>query len=79
MNYKIFLALFLTSFSINAQITEPQLDELVNNTLKTFNVPGIAVAIIKDGKIVVSKGYGIANIKTQKKVDGNTRRKNCIF
>lgn len=72
MNYKFFLAFFLTSFSINAQITEPQLDELVNSTLKTFNVPGIAVAIIKDGKIVVSKGYGIANIKTQKKVDGNT-------
>lgn len=72
MNYKFLIALLLTSFSINAQITEPQLDELVEKTLKTFNVPGIAVAIIKDGKVVISKGYGVANIKTQQKVDGNT-------
>lgn len=72
MNYKFLIALLLTSFSINAQITEPQLDELVEKTLKTFNVPGIAVAIIKDGKVVISKGYGVSNIKTHQKVDGNT-------
>ena len=69
----LFAALLLSSINLTfAQISEPQLDQLVNNTLKTFNVPGIAVAIIKDGKVVISKGYGIANIKTQKKVDGNT-------
>jgi len=65
------IALFATSFAI-AQITEPQLDQLVEKTLTTFNVPGIAVAIIKDGKIVISKGYGVSNIKTKQKVDGNT-------
>ncbi|MBL7885623.1 MAG: serine hydrolase [Flavobacterium sp.] len=54
------------------QITENQLDELVEKTRATFNVPGIAVAIIKDGKIVLSKGYGVTNIQTQQKVDGNT-------
>lgn len=69
----LFTIVLVSSLNLTfAQISEPQLDELVNNTLKTFNVPGIAVAIIKDGKVVVSKGYGIANIKTQKKVDGNT-------
>ncbi len=55
-----------------SQISEPELDQLVEKTRNTFNVPGIAVAIIKDGKIVVSKGYGVSNIKTQQKVDGNT-------
>ena len=69
MNYKIFLAFLLTSISLNAQITEPELDALVEKTLTTFNVPGIAVAIVKDGKVVISKGYGVANIKTKKKVD----------
>ncbi|WP_298116802.1 serine hydrolase [Flavobacterium sp.] len=72
MNYKIILVFLLTSLSLNAQITEPQLDSLVEKTLTTFNVPGIAVAIVKDGKVVISKGYGVANIKTKKKVDGNT-------
>ena len=55
-----------------AQITESQLDQLVEKTQATFNVPGIAVAIIKDGKIVISKGYGVTNINTKQKVDGNT-------
>jgi CubicO group peptidase (beta-lactamase class C family) len=31
-------------------------DALVNKTLTAFNVP--AVAIIKDGKVVLAKGYG---------------------
>jgi CubicO group peptidase (beta-lactamase class C family) len=40
------------------QITEPQVDALVNKTLTAFNVPGIAVAIIKRRKVVLAKGYG---------------------
>lgn len=72
MNYKLLFALLITTLSLNAQITEAKLDDLVNRTMKTFNVPGIAVAIVKDGKVVISKGYGVTNIKTQQKVDGNT-------
>ena len=35
-------------------------------------MPGIAVGIVKDGKLVLAKGYGVANIKTQQKMDANT-------
>ena len=73
MNYKLIIALLiLLCFDANAQITEPQLDQLVENTLKSFNVPGIAVAIVKDGKIVLAKGYGVKSILTKEKVDANT-------
>lgn len=71
---KIFFASILLgsiTFSF-AQISESKLDDVVSRSMKTFNVPGIAVAIIKDGKVVISKGYGVSNIKTQQKVDGNT-------
>jgi CubicO group peptidase (beta-lactamase class C family) len=64
-------SLICSTFSF-AQITEAQLDKLVEKTQTTFNVPGIAVAIIKDGKVLISKGYGVTNITTQQKVDGNT-------
>ena len=71
---KIFLAsLFIGSITFSfAQIAESKLDDVVARTMKTFNVPGIAVAIIKDGKVVISKGYGVSSIKSQQKVDGNT-------
>ncbi|MES2544322.1 MAG: serine hydrolase [Bacteroidota bacterium] len=59
----------LTSF---AQISEKQIDELVEKTLTSFNVPGIAVAVVKDGKIIHSKGYGVKSILTKEKVDANT-------
>ncbi len=72
MNFKLSLLLVLTSFSISAQITESEVDALVEKTLKTFDVPGIAVGIVKDGKLVLAKGYGVTNIKTGRKVDVNT-------
>lgn len=73
MKSKLFvtIAILSTTFSF-AQITEPQVDALVKNTLTAFNVPGIAVAIVKDGKIVLAKGYGVKSIATQEKVDANT-------
>jgi CubicO group peptidase (beta-lactamase class C family) len=59
--------------NVNAQaITSKQIDSLTNLVLKTFNVPGIAVGVVKDGKLIHAKGYGVANIKTGKKVDENT-------
>ena len=72
MKYSILLALLLSTFISIAQITEKEVDVLVENTMKAFNVPGIAVGIIKDGKLVLAKGYGVSNINTNQKVDANT-------
>lgn len=71
--FKISL-LVLLGFSIHsfAQISDQEVDNVVNRALTAFNVPGIAVAIVKDGKVILSKGYGIKSIQTNEKVDGNT-------
>ncbi len=53
-------------------ISAKQIDSLTELVLKTFNVPGIAVGVVKDGKLIHAKGYGIANLSTGKKVDENT-------
>jgi CubicO group peptidase (beta-lactamase class C family) len=59
-NLKLLFFTFILSafsFTIFAQpITSPQIDALVERTLKTFDVPGIAVAVVKDGKIIQEKG-----------------------
>lgn len=67
----MFLLLLVSSISA-AQMTTPQVDELVERTLKTFEVPGIAVAIVKDGQVVHSKGYGVRSIVSKEKVDSRT-------
>ena len=71
MKYTIFLLLLANSIC-SAQMTAPQVDELVERTRQTFNVPGIAVAIVKDGKVVHAKGYGVRSVVSKEKVDANT-------
>ena len=57
----------------NAQvITSSQIDSLTTLTLKTFDVPGIAVAIVKDGKVIHAKGYGVRSLNSRLPVDVNT-------
>lgn len=56
-----------------AQLTPAQIDKVVERTLSTFNVPGIAVGVIKDGKLVHAKGYGVSSLNSKEKVDANTR------
>ncbi|REG98474.1 serine hydrolase [Flavobacterium aquicola] len=68
----IFLVVLLSFGNSFAQITEQEVDNLVSRTLTAFNVPGIAVAIVKDGKVILAKGYGVKSILTNEKVDANT-------
>lgn len=67
-----FIALCLC-LSLNGQITGRQIDSIAEKTLTTFNVPGIAVAVVKDGKVMHSKGYGVTSIRTGEKVNEHTR------
>ncbi len=74
LNRLILLAfLFLVNISVSSQtITSREIDSLVEETLKTFDVPGIAVAIVKDDKVIHAQGYGVRSLKTMQKVDANT-------
>jgi CubicO group peptidase (beta-lactamase class C family) len=50
----------------------PDLDSYVANAMKTFEVPGIALALVKDGKMVVAKGYGVRKLGGSTPVDEHT-------
>lgn len=68
----IILLSLVSGRSFAQALSSNQLDSLVEKTLQTFNVPGIALAIIKDGQVIHSKGYGVRSIVSQKPVDENT-------
>ncbi|MFN8864743.1 MAG: serine hydrolase domain-containing protein, partial [Flavobacteriales bacterium] len=48
------------------------LDKLFASSVASFNVPGMAVAIVQDDQIVFSKGYGVANVSTNDPVTDET-------
>lgn len=49
-------------FAAGICAAQPAVDQVVERTRQAFEVPGIAVAIVKDGKVVLSKGYGVRKL-----------------
>lgn len=47
----------------NLDTFRKQLDTFVETQMHTQKVPGIAIAVLRNGKIVVAKGYGWANVE----------------
>ena len=72
INKITFIFAFFTCLFLQAQIEEKQLDKLVQKTLKTFDVPGISVGVLKDGKVVYAKGHGVRALSNQKEMNENT-------
>ena len=81
MNKKL-LPLLLLSFIYASQVVaqrvnrrhfiQDSLDSYVNQALSKWRIPGAAVCIVKDGKVVVMKGYGVKEWGKPDKVDENT-------
>ena len=42
-----------------------QVDEIVKTEMKLQRIPGLSLAVVKDGQIVLAKGYGLANVEHQ--------------
>jgi CubicO group peptidase (beta-lactamase class C family) len=48
------------------------LDADVARAMKTFDVPGIAIAVVKDGKVIATRGFGVRKLGEPAPVDGKT-------
>ncbi|RYY32261.1 MAG: class A beta-lactamase-related serine hydrolase, partial [Sphingobacteriaceae bacterium] len=78
---KIFLlvtGIFISILSVKGQnvnrskfITD-SLPAYINRALTNWRIPGAAVCIVKDNRIVLMKGYGIKELGLANKVDENT-------
>jgi CubicO group peptidase (beta-lactamase class C family) len=73
----LFLFAFCLILSAGARVLAqikppPDLDAYVARALKEFEVPGLAVAIVKDGYVVLTKGYGVRKLGEPAPVDEQT-------
>lgn len=74
---KLFLSLSFFVFILFGEAQTPafirdSLDSYINKGLKDWSIPGLSIVIVKDGKVVVMKGYGVRDLQSQKPVDENT-------
>ncbi|MBX7169418.1 MAG: serine hydrolase [Pyrinomonadaceae bacterium] len=67
-------ALFLcfTNSVCFGQMTTEQIDALVKNSMAKFKVAGFSVGVVKDGKIIYAKGFGVKSINSKASVDEHT-------
>jgi CubicO group peptidase (beta-lactamase class C family) len=50
----------------------PGIDAIVARIMNSFEVPGLALAIVKDGRVVLAKGYGVRKLGDPAPVDART-------
>jgi CubicO group peptidase (beta-lactamase class C family) len=56
------VVVFLSSFSLqatNISVKNNHIESTIRNAMSTFQVPGVAVAIVKNDQVVMSKGFGV--------------------
>jgi CubicO group peptidase (beta-lactamase class C family) len=67
------LALLASPIVAAAQQAPPKFDAYVRRVMETFTVPGLSVAVVKDGKVILAKGYGVRRMGDPAPVDAKTR------
>lgn len=67
----VIAAILLPANPLSAQ--QVNFDSAVQGAMAAFEVPGVALAVVKDGEVVVTRGYGTRSIRTGVPVDEHTR------
>ncbi|MDQ6684769.1 MAG: serine hydrolase [Pseudomonadota bacterium] len=49
-----------------------ELEADVTRVMRLFEIPGVAVAIVKDGRVVTARGFGVRTLGSPEPVDGQT-------
>lgn len=68
----VFVLLVAAQFVVAQQAPGPEFDAYVNKAIKDWGVPGVAIAIVKDDRVVLAKGYGVRELNKPAPVDENT-------
>lgn len=71
------LLFLLIGFSLVSKGQSPSfisdsIDSYISRGMSDWQVPGLSIVIVKDGKVVLQKGYGVKNTNTKEPVDENT-------
>src|ERR1041385_679322 len=67
------LLILLLSISCAAQDdVSARVDEYIRTEMQAQQIPGLALAVVKDGKMVIARGYGFANVEHQVPVKPET-------
>ena len=68
----LFLVLLGPGLLQSADVDVEKLSAYISKAREDWGVPGLAVAIVKDGKLALARGYGSRELGKEKAVDADT-------
>src|SRR3954454_9784991 len=70
--FVIAVVVFLLTTSAFAQLTDAILDKDVRDTIEAWRVPGLAIAVVQNDKVIFLKGYGVKEVAKTQPVTADT-------
>jgi len=67
-----FLLLLLFNCLFAAQARADRVDDYVREQMRRRHIPGLALAVVRDGRVVKERGYGLANLELRVPVTKET-------
>src|SRR5215471_14193755 len=64
--------LLFAQFCAGQDGLETNIDNFVRSEMRAQSIPGLSLAVVENGKIVLAKGYGLANVELQVSVTPET-------
>lgn len=61
----------LNHSSLDKQLVD-RLEQNIPNLIQQADIPGLSIAILRDGKVIWSRGFGVRNAETKEPVNDNT-------
>lgn len=77
--FRFSILLIISCFLLMSHLVRAQnkfipdsLDNYITREMQRWNIPGVAVSLVKNGKIIFMKGYGVREMGKNEKTDENT-------
>ena len=75
------IAFFLSFFCIYmASVAQPSNDKSIDSLLKAVysdSLPGASIAVVKEGKTIFQRSYGVTDVITKKNIDASSNFNIC--
>ncbi|MCY7345539.1 MAG: beta-lactamase family protein [Pyrinomonadaceae bacterium] len=62
-DHKIIVFVMTLMFCVSVSVKADEVDSYIETQMRNLHIPGISLAVVRDGRIVKTKGYGLANIE----------------
>ncbi|GAB4286683.1 MAG: serine hydrolase [Marinilabiliales bacterium] len=74
LRYLILTLLIIPTVLLSQQYKKElnDIDDYIKKSMKEWEIPGLAIGIVKDDSLIFAKGYGVRDINKGGKVDENT-------